>query len=74
MSANVLFWDIPRSQTGLESYRRFEKERRVGYLFRLLFLEKVVKVDKDDFEDEFGDEVGDVPHSDLWGPDDVGNS
>ena len=40
----------------------------------LLLLEEVVKVDEDDFEDELGDKMGDVPHSDLRSPDDLGKS
>ena len=44
------------------------------YLFRLLLLEEVVKIDEDDLEDELGDEMGDVPHSDLRSPDDMGKS
>ena len=39
-----------------------------------MFLEKVVKVDEDDFENELGDEVSNVPHSDSWGPDDLGHA
>jgi len=59
VSADVLFWDIPRGKTGL---------------LGLLLLEEVVKVDEDDFEDELGDQVGDVPHSDLRSPDDLSKS
>ena len=44
------------------------------YLFRLLLLEEVVKVDEDDLEEELGDKMGDVPHSDLRSPDDLGKS
>jgi len=43
-------------------------------LLGLLLLEEVVKVDEDDFEDELGDQVGDVPHSDLRSPDDLSKS
>jgi len=59
VSADVLFWDVPRGETGL---------------LGLLLLEEVVKVDEDDFEDELGDKMGDVPHSDLRSPDDLGKS
>jgi len=59
VSADVLFWNIPRGKTGL---------------FGLLLLEEVVKVDEDDLEEELGDKMGDVPHSDLRSPDDLGKS